>query len=355
MLGPRSLAPRGYTHSVEELLQRLPVELKDADTIHFHGGKCNAELRATLKLWFSKVSALQPLSPPRSGMPPPADLAIMTPRSKVAPVAVALYLLSSVPFALMMPIDLLPQIRKPNLYPGSPHEQLALRLEKAGKITISDSQMVWVIGNVLDCCPVEIFAARLRTPAPLTGFDQPGLVEPVNDPAVVSPSDEYVEGTLPRTLEAWIETQRQDPDFENCLADIEDKTQRQELWINAPAQQSPTIIVPSTFRESLVRDIHSRMFHLNHAKVYSLLRRSYYWTTMKKDVRQLLADCPTCELNKARQNTAHGLFSAQPICTPRARWCMDFQGQDTALTGETEALALIDPTSRYVIVIPLLN
>ncbi len=32
---------------------------------------------------------------------------------------------------------------------------------------------------------------------------------------------------------------------------------------------------------------------------------------------------------------------------------MDFQGQGTAETGETEALALIDPTSRYVIVIPL--
>jgi hypothetical protein len=34
---------------------------------------------------------------------------------------------------------------------------------------------------------------------------------------------------------------------------------------------------------------------------------------------------------------------------------MDFQGQGTALTGETEALALIDPTSRYVVIIPLMN
>jgi hypothetical protein len=76
---------------------------------------------------------------------------------------------------------------------------------------------------------------------------------------------------------------------------------------------------------------------------------------MKKDVRQLLSDCPTCELNKARQNTAHGLFCAQTICAPRAQWPMDFQGQGTALTGETEALALIDPTSRYVVVIPLPN
>ncbi len=32
---------------------------------------------------------------------------------------------------------------------------------------------------------------------------------------------------------------------------------------------------------------------------------------------------------------------------------MDFQGQGTATTCETEVLALIDPTSRYVVVIPL--
>ena len=32
---------------------------------------------------------------------------------------------------------------------------------------------------------------------------------------------------------------------------------------------------------------------------------------------------------------------------------MDFQGQGTAVTGETEVLALIDPTSRYVVAIPL--
>jgi hypothetical protein len=324
MLGLRDLAPRGYAHSVEELLRRLPVALKDAVIVHFHGGKNNAELRAALKLWFGKVSALQPLVPPRSGVPPPADVAIMTPRCEIAPVSVALYLLSSVPFALLIPVDLLPQVREPNLYPGSPHDQLALRLDKAGKITILDSQMVWVIGNVPGCCPVEIFAARLRTRAPLTSFERPGPVDSANDPDNAPNSDEDVEGALPRTLEAWIQAQKDDPNFQDCLEGIENKAQRQQLWINAPALQCPAIIVPQTCRELLVRDSHSRMFHLNHAKVYALLHRSYFWSTMKKDVRKFLEDCPTCELNKARQNTAHGLFSAQPVCAPRARWCMDF-------------------------------
>jgi hypothetical protein len=246
MLGPRDLAPRGYAHSVDELLRRLPVALKNAATVNFHVGKQNAELRAALKLWFSQVSALQPLSPPRSGAPPPADVAIMTPRSEIAPVSVASYLLSNVPFALLIPVDLLPQVRKPNLYPGSPHDQLALRLDKAGKVTILDSQMVWVIGNIPGCCPVEIFAARLRTRAPPTGFERPGPANPANEPDSAPNSDEDVEGALPRTLEAWVQAQKEDPDFDDCLKEVENKARRQELWINAPAQHCPTIIVPQT-------------------------------------------------------------------------------------------------------------
>jgi hypothetical protein len=178
ILGPRDLAPRGYAHSVEELLRRLPVALKEAKLVHFHGGKSNAELRATLKLWFRNVSSLQPHTPPRSGNPPLVDIAIMTPRCEIAPVTAALYLLSSVPFAILIPIDLLPQVRKPGLFPDGPHEEIALRLEKAGKVTILDAQMVWVIDNVTGCQPVETFATHLRTPAPLTGFEQPGPANP---------------------------------------------------------------------------------------------------------------------------------------------------------------------------------
>jgi transposase InsO family protein len=213
------------------------------------------------------------------------------------------------------------------------------------------SQMTWVLGNFSGNVPTEIFALQLRTPAPITGYDAPasgragGLADEVDE----------AEGTLPRTLEAWIRAQERDEDFQEMLEGMQDKARKEELWINAPDGQSPTIIVPKSCQEMLVRDTHQRMFHLAHAKVYAFLRRSYTWPTIKRDVRVWLNDCPACDLNKARQNTAHGLFSALPVHAPRARWCMDFQGQGLARTGETEALALIDPTSRYVVVIPLAN
>jgi transposase InsO family protein len=209
--------------------------------------------------------------------------------------------------------------------------------------------MSWVIGNLQDCHPVEMFLTTLRTPAPVTGFNQDPAA-----PSVVDDADlDEIEGTLPRTLEAWVRAQQRDDGFAALLASMVDTALMNGLWIKASAGTTPTIIVPSACQELLIRDTHIRMFHLGHAKVFATLRRSYVWPDMKKQIRNVLADCPECELNKARQNIAHALFHAAPIYAPRSRWCMDFQGQGTALTGETEALALIDPTLRYVVVIPL--
>jgi hypothetical protein len=158
---------------------------------------------------------------------------------------------------------------------------------------------------------------------------------------------------VPRTIEAWARARKLDDSFGDFAANVEDTALRDELWIQAPPGRTPTIIVTELCQERLVRDAHLRMHHLNHAKVYALLRQSHFFPEMKKRTRKWLEDCPECELSKARQNTAHALFHSAPAHAPRARWCMNFQGQGTAATGETEVLALIDPTSRCVIVIPL--
>jgi transposase InsO family protein len=162
-----------------------------------------------------------------------------------------------------------------------------------------------------------------------------------------------VEGTVPRTIEAWVRAQKLEDTFDLLARTVEDAGLKDELWIQALPGRTPTIIVPPACQELLVRDAHNRMHHLNHAKVFAILKQSYFFPDMKKWVRKWLEDCPDCELAKARQNTAHALFHSTPVHAPRARWCMDFQGQGTATTGETELLALIDPTARYVVVIPL--
>jgi hypothetical protein len=213
MLGPKMLATRGLANSVAEMLRRLPFRLKYAKLVHYHGGKQNAELREALKDWFERVSALQPVAPPTSkGEPAPAELAMLIPRCEVAPVALARYLLSSVPFALLMPVDLLSMASAPNVFPRSPHDEIAARFAKAEKVTILATQMTWVLGNMEDCHPVEIFSNTLRTPAPVTGFGYLAQPDEGGNTRAILPDHELdeVEGTVPRTLEAWVRAQKLD-------------------------------------------------------------------------------------------------------------------------------------------------
>jgi hypothetical protein len=89
--------------------------------VHYHGGRQNAELREALKDWFIHVGVLHPVTPPMTTEPTLAEIAILLPRCEVAPVALARYLLSSVPFALLMPVDLLAMASHPNVFRQSPH------------------------------------------------------------------------------------------------------------------------------------------------------------------------------------------------------------------------------------------
>ena len=154
-------------------------------------------------------------------------------------------------------------------------------------------------------------------------------------------------------MEQWITEQSEDPDFPAFLQSIENAAVRQNLHIYAPDNELPKILVPERTREPLVRTTHEAMYHLGAAKVAAALSQSYYWPSLSAECRRFLKDCAVCELEKARRNEAHAMFTAAPSTAPRSRLCMDFQGQGKALTGESEALAIIDASARYVVVIPL--
>jgi hypothetical protein len=215
MLGPTRLATRGLANSVAEMLRRLPERLKEAQLVHYHGGKQSAELRESLKDWFARTGALQSVSPPTKTSPASAEFAVFLPCCEVAPVALARYLLSPVPFAMLAPADLLLYASAPNIFPLAPHKEIAARLTKAGKITILATQMTWVLGNLADCTPVEIFSASLSTPAPITALS------PLDAPDVSAAQDtDDIDGALPRTVEAWIRAQKADANFDALLDTI---------------------------------------------------------------------------------------------------------------------------------------
>ncbi len=74
---------------------------------------------------------------------------------------------------------------------------------------------------------------------------------------------------------------------------------------------------------------------------------------MKADVRRWLADCAECENEKGKRRLAHSLFAGHTTTKPRSRYSTNFQGQGLALTGETEALVVMDSFTKTVFVLPL--
>jgi hypothetical protein len=159
-----------------------------------------------------------------------------------------------------------------------------------------------------------MFSNTLRTPARVTGFGERQLPDGGQERIILDNDTlDEVEGAVPRTLEAWVRAQRLDEGFPDLLQKVEDKACQNELWIQALPGRTPTIVVPRSCQELLIRDTHACMHHLNHAKVYAALKRSYSFPNMKTWIRKLLEDCPECELNKARQQTAHALFHSAPI------------------------------------------
>ena len=338
MLGPRRLAPAGFTHTLDDLLTRLPERFKTVETIQVHADKYTQEAARQVQRWRTATNPILQHSvsfkhPPRS-----QHLVISTPPPVDAPRVAAHLLLGTVPFAVLLPSDLGPTIASKNLL-GDGREISDKQYNSLGKIAYLSTDKLWVIGNIPELSPLrEIYYNDFETPAPLSIY------------ANTATDDDDVD--IPTTIEEWIQEQEK----ESALSDQypENETSNLDgLLIKKDPHFSTLIIVPTSLREPLTRQHHAQLHHLSHVKVHSSLSRHYTWPGMRSDIRKWLEEYQCCELEKARRRQAHGMFSARPSSGPRSRYCMDYQGQGKANTGEVECMGIIDSFSKWVDFYPL--
>ena len=88
--------------------------------------------------------------------------------------------------------------------------------------------------------------------------------------------------------------------------------------------------VPSDKRRPLVLTTHERMFHLGALKVYSHLKRYYWWPVMRQTIIDILAPCKECQLTKGKQYRAHKMWRSVPLAMPRSAWGFDFKGVESS-------------------------
>jgi hypothetical protein len=108
MLGPKRLAPRGLRHSVKELLDRLPAALRSAAKVQSHAGEDSPDVARSIQNWRTAAGSVITAAPLATKPPPPVDLAILLPRPDLTPLVLVQCLCSSIPFAVLVPVDLPP-------------------------------------------------------------------------------------------------------------------------------------------------------------------------------------------------------------------------------------------------------
>jgi hypothetical protein len=79
--------------------------------------------------------SVQSVAPTKRGPPQHADLAILVPRPEDSPITLAYYLSSFVPFAILLPNDLLQAAFSERIYPGADVEFLKAKFLAAGGST----------------------------------------------------------------------------------------------------------------------------------------------------------------------------------------------------------------------------
>jgi hypothetical protein len=115
MLGPKRLAPRGLRHSVQELLDRLPRDLKAAVKVQVYAQENSPDIARTVQAWRTAAGSSVIAAPLIKEQPPVMDLAILIPKPDLTPLVLAQHLMSTTPFAVLVPIDLAAQTYNLNL------------------------------------------------------------------------------------------------------------------------------------------------------------------------------------------------------------------------------------------------
>ena len=68
------------------------------------------------------------------------------------------------------------------------------------------------------------------------------------------------------------------------------------------AREPPIILVPSTLQRSIFDNLHS-LAHRGPKAMYKLMKQTYYWSNMKKDIIKWIRSCEPCQKNKVARHT----------------------------------------------------
>jgi len=162
--------------------------------------------------------------------------------------------------------------------------------------------------------------------------------------------------------------QRTDPYFSDTQNVTTDNLKQtiDQFWVktvNSPITQRPVDVIVVPHDDELRKDI----MHMHHGapaaghqgmvRTYDLVRRLYWWPSMRADIETFVASCDTCQRNKAASGKTAGELAPLPI--PDRPWLsvgMDFvTGLPQTKNGYNAMFVMVDRFSKMVHVRPTTN
>jgi hypothetical protein len=149
-------------------------------------------------------------------------------------------------------------------------------------------------------------------------------------------------------LQSWIKRHQQDNSpFYPALTTVEGIA----LWSDT-SSGATRILVPISLQRAVFDSIHN-ITHPSYKAGYSMLKRSYWWSGMGKDVSKWSRSCVACQLAKVHKHTKAPLQQLPPPTKRFSHIHVDLVGPLTRCEGKNMLLTVIDRWTSWPEAFPL--
>lgn len=126
-----------------------------------------------------------------------------------------------------------------------------------------------------------------------------------------------------------------------------------QVWrrVKVGPRVSLVLFCPFSRRADLVSQFHEGFGHAGQATVFDLLKKRWWWPTMRLDLNNWLSSCQQCQLAAgAGKSKHHAPMIPSDVPSAFARWHLDFVGElPTTKRGNRWLLTAVDFATNWPI------
>lgn len=115
------------------------------------------------------------------------------------------------------------------------------------------------------------------------------------------------------------------------------------------------LVVPAPLQRSVYDSQHEHGGHFGEKSTLTLMRRSYYWPNMSKDVQGWISQCKRCTLAKDVFPRIRAPMTCSNVTAPLEVLAMDYTQLEMSSGGYENVLVLTDMFTRFTVAVPTKN